>query len=262
MSFLSRRERFEVVGSTNDVVRAWLADGTPEVCLAVADEQRAGRGRDGRAWTAPSGHALLLSLGFRPTGLRPDQLWRLAAVASLAMADAGEDIASLPSETILLKWPNDLVVEVDDGVRKVAGVLGETDGIETADPRAVIGIGVNGDWPPAAFPVHLAGAMTSLRELAGRSIDQVALLDAFLERLEPRIGDLRAGRFDGPGWSARQVTTGRDIDLIAPDGSSAKLRAAGVDVESGALLTDDGPVLVGEIGHVRLAAHSAAETGV
>ena len=64
--FLARRERFARVGSTNDVVRDWLAAGTPEVCLAVADEQTAGRGREGRTWVAPPGAALLLSLGFRP----------------------------------------------------------------------------------------------------------------------------------------------------------------------------------------------------
>ena len=56
--FISRQERFDQVGSTNDVVRAWLAEGTPEVCLAVADEQTAGRGRDGRTWQAPPGAGL------------------------------------------------------------------------------------------------------------------------------------------------------------------------------------------------------------
>ena len=63
--FLARQERFPSVGSTNDVVRDWLAAGTPEVALAIADEQTAGRGRDGRRWVAPQGAALLLSLGFR-----------------------------------------------------------------------------------------------------------------------------------------------------------------------------------------------------
>ena len=58
--FLARQEQFAVVGSTNDVVRGWLAAGTPEVCLAVADEQTAGRGREGRTWVAPAGDALLL----------------------------------------------------------------------------------------------------------------------------------------------------------------------------------------------------------
>ena len=250
--FLSRHERFAVVESTNDVVRGWLADGTPEVCLAVADEQTAGRGRDGRSWTAPAGAALLLSLGFRPTAIRPDRLWQLAAIVALAMAEAGEAIAALPEGTILLKWPNDLVVEVDDGVRKLAGVLGETDGVGSDDPRAVIGIGINGDWPRSDFPDELASAMTSLRELHGRPVDHDALLDAFLARLEPRVAGLRDGRFDGPGWEGRQVTTGLDVDLIGPDGGRTTVLATGVDVESGALLTDAGPVLVGEIAHVRL----------
>ena len=37
--FFSRQERFARVESTNDIVRGWLAGGTPEVCLAVADAQ-------------------------------------------------------------------------------------------------------------------------------------------------------------------------------------------------------------------------------
>ena len=260
--FLSRHERFDVVASTNDVVRDWLAAGTPEVCLAIADAQTAGRGRDGRTWTAPAGAALLLSLGFRPTWLRADQVWRLAAVTSMAMAEAGEETAALPSETILLKWPNDLVVEVGDGVLKLAGVLGETDGIGSGDPRAVIGIGVNGDWARSAFPADLTGSMTSLRELAARPIDHGTLLEAFLERLGPRVTELREGRFDGPGWSARQATTDRDVDLVDADGSRATHRATGVDIETGALLVEGRSVLVGEVAHVRLAPPVAAPGGV
>jgi BirA family biotin operon repressor/biotin-[acetyl-CoA-carboxylase] ligase len=249
---ISRQEHFDVVGSTNDVVRGWLADGTPEVCVAVADEQSAGRGRDGRTWTAPAGAALLLSLGFRPIWLRPEHVWRLAAIASVAMAEAGEEIAALPSGTIVLKWPNDLVVEGPAGVRKLAGVLGETDGLGTDDPRAVIGIGVNADWPREAFPDELAGSMTSLREVGGRPIDHEVLLDSFLARLRIAIDDLREGRFDAPGWSSRQVTTGRDVDLIDADGTRTTIRATGVDIDSGALLVDGRSVFVGEIAHVRL----------
>src|SRR6478609_10762046 len=110
-AFLARSEWFAEVGSTNDVVRAWLADGTPEVCLATADTQTAGRGRDGRTWVAPPGAALLLSLGFRPTWLPPEHVWRLAATTSLAMAAAGEEVAELPERALRLKWPNDLVGE-------------------------------------------------------------------------------------------------------------------------------------------------------
>src|SRR5438093_7602249 len=109
VAFPSRLEWFDRVGSTNDVVAGWLRDGVPEGCVAAADEQTAGRGRNGRSWTAPAGAALLCSVGFRPTWLEPDRAWRLAAIVSLAMADAAEAEAHLEAGTIRLKWPNDLV---------------------------------------------------------------------------------------------------------------------------------------------------------
>ncbi|HUP55239.1 MAG TPA: biotin--[acetyl-CoA-carboxylase] ligase [Methylomirabilota bacterium] len=264
--FLARRERFTVVGSTNDVVRGWLADGTPEVCLAVADEQTAGRGREGRTWQAPAGAALLLSVGFRPAWLAPAEVWRLAAAVSLAMAEAAEAIVELPDATIRLKWPNDLVIEGDDGVRKVAGVLGETAGLGGPDPRAVIGLGLNTDWAASDFPPELAATMTSLREASPRSpVDHDGLHDRFLARLESRIEGLREGRFDETEWAERQVTTGRDIDLVAPDGAVTTARAVGVDGGTGALIVADGHapngerhVVVGEIRHVRLAGGTPA----
>ncbi len=278
---LGRQERFARVGSTNDVVRGWLAAGEPEICLAIADEQTAGRGREGRAWTAPAGAGLLLSLGFRPTWLAPDRAWRLAATVSLAMADAAEEAGGLPVGCVRLKWPNDLVIAVDsDGravhaqglagdlagasVRKVGGVLGETEGLGTDDPRVVVGIGLNTEWPAAAFPAELVGIMTSLRAAGGeRPVDPALLLDAFTARLGDRILALHGGRFDVAGWSERQVTTGRRIDIVGPDGRVETVRAVGVDAVSGALkiatptASDPdavGQVVVGEIRHVRLAA--------
>jgi BirA family biotin operon repressor/biotin-[acetyl-CoA-carboxylase] ligase len=267
-AFLSRRERFRSVPSTNDIVRTWLAGGTPEVCLAVADEQTVGRGRSGRTWQAPSGAALLLSLGFRPDYLAEDRLWRLAGVVALAMADAAEEVAGLAAGELRLKWPNDLVVEnatsagTGSGVLKLAGILGETQAAGTADVGAVVGIGVNVDWPRSRFPAELAGSMTSLSEVAGgRPIDSGELLDAFLLHLEPRLLALREGTFDVAGWHARQVTTGRIVRLELPDGASRVARAAGVDGASGALLIEDPDapgsecqVLSGEVVHVRLEA--------
>jgi BirA family biotin operon repressor/biotin-[acetyl-CoA-carboxylase] ligase len=214
--------------------------------------------------------------------LAPDQVWRLAATVSLAMADAGEAIAGLPDGAIRLKWPNDLVIATDadgralDGaslgveeartggtVRKLGGVLGETDGLGTDDPRVVIGIGLNADWPAATFPADLASTMASLRSVAAdRPVKMGLLLDAFITRVETRIAALFAGRFDASGWVDRQVTTGRQVDLVRPDGSVETVTASGVDPVSGALRVADPStrapggertIVVGEILRVRLA---------
>jgi biotin-(acetyl-CoA carboxylase) ligase len=195
------------------------------------------------------------------------------------MADAAEEIAGLPDGTIRLKWPNDLVVEVgaaavalDDLAAteaaaaleapaewlKLAGVLGESDGLGTADPRVVIGLGINAGWQPKDFPPELAGAMTSLYEASrGRPVDLAMLLDAFLGRLEVRVAALRAGRFDLADWHARQATTGREVRLEMPDGSVASVHAVDVDSDTGALVVADPGtgaerhVLSAEVRHVR-----------
>ncbi len=260
--FLSRYERFQSVESTNDVVRSWLTAGTAEVCLAVAAEQTAGRGRSGRKWLAPPGAALLLSLGFRPSYLAPDRLWRLPAVVALAMADAAEEAAGLRTGQLGLKWPNDLVVETGGELRKLGGVLGETEGAGSAEATVVVGIGVNCDWPRDRFPAELAGTMTSLSEASGRPVQAELLLDAFIVHLEPRVLALRGGHFDVAGWHERQATTGRLVRLEATGGDAVEVLAVGVDGASGALLVQDsegGPereVLAGEVAHVRLAAES------
>jgi BirA family biotin operon repressor/biotin-[acetyl-CoA-carboxylase] ligase len=263
--WLARIERFDVVGSTNDIVAGWLRDGTPEVCVAIADEQSAGRGRSGRAWAAPPGAALLLSVGFRPAWLEPAQAWRLGAIVSLAMALAAESTAGLAPGTVRLKWPNDLVIRdaaAGAAPRKVAGVLGETHGLGTDDPQAVIGIGINVDWPRAAFPAAFAADMTSLSDAAGnRPLGREALAAAFFERLQPLVEDLRGGAFAAEAWRARQLTSGLPVRIEWPGGGVETLSAVDVDPETGALLVrpfgDTGParpVLVGEIRHLRVGA--------
>jgi BirA family biotin operon repressor/biotin-[acetyl-CoA-carboxylase] ligase len=169
------------------------------------------------------------------------------------MAQAAEATAELPNGTIRLKWPNDLVLDAGDGWLKLGGVLGETEGLGTADPRVVLGIGVNADWAKADFPAEIAAAMTSLREAAAdRPIPPDDLLVAFLPRLETGIEALRGRTFDAGEWQTRQATTGRRIRLELPDGPAEDVFAAGVDPTTGALLLDDGRrVLSAEIRHLR-----------
>jgi BirA family transcriptional regulator, biotin operon repressor / biotin---[acetyl-CoA-carboxylase] ligase len=242
--FYSRLERFETVDSTQRIVRDWLTDGTPEVAIAIADHQTHGRGRQGRDWQAPPGVALMLSAGFRPPrdSVPPGNAWRVAATVALAMLDAAEAAAGLRDDTLWLKWPNDIVVEASDGFpRKVAGVLGEAAMAGDEIDHAVVGIGVNADWPATDFPPQLAQAMTSLREIAGgRPIDREQLLDEFLARLEPRYLVLRDGRFDAGGWSRRQLTTGRQVEIATASRDTLTGLATGVDPDTGALHLDTG----------------------
>ena len=222
----------------------------PEVCLAVADEQTQGRGRLDRTWDAPPGAALLVSAGFRPLDLPVRHAWRLGATVALAMLDAAEDVAGLRDATLGLKWPNDIVADGPDGwLRKVAGVLGEATLDEDGSrPPSSASVSTPTGEPPTS-PRSWPTSMTSLRELSGgRPIDRDVLLDAWVDRLEPRYEALRRGRFDSGAWSSRQRTTG---ELVEVDGLGGRIhaRALGVDPESGSLLLVVPPVPAAAPGH-------------
>src|SRR6478672_13739947 len=68
--------------STNERARELAAAGAPHGSLVTASEQTAGRGRQGRRWSAPANSSLLASLVLRP-GPR-----LLPLAAALAVCDA------------------------------------------------------------------------------------------------------------------------------------------------------------------------------
>lgn len=123
MTIGSPRVHFRSVDSTNESARLLAAAGAPHGTLVTASEQRAGRGRQGRTWSAPAGQGLLCSLIVR----EPPPLLPLAAGAAVASA-AGEEAR--------LKWPNDVLVHG----RKVAGILVEG---RPQQRWAVVGMGIN-----------------------------------------------------------------------------------------------------------------------
>jgi BirA family transcriptional regulator, biotin operon repressor / biotin---[acetyl-CoA-carboxylase] ligase len=118
--------------------------------VITADEQTAGRGRQGRTWTAPSGSALLYSAVLRP--LEPRHSLLPLAVA-LAVCETAARLR--PGIECKVKWPNDVHL---DG-RKLAGILIEA---RPQDRWAVIGVGLNLTIARDQFPEELRDSATSL----------------------------------------------------------------------------------------------------
>ena len=199
--FLARAERFASVGSTNDVVRAWLREGTPEVCLAVADEQTAGRGRRGTTWASPAGAGLYLSFIAKPFAKNVSLITLAAGVA------VRDGIASATGLAPDLKWPNDVIV----GRRKLAGILAEGLAIGAPDQVVVIGVGIN--VQPASYPPDVAARATSLEGELGRRVDRgLVLADVLVQLwdrlalLEQKPGDiLQAWRAASPNAAGTRV---------------------------------------------------------
>jgi BirA family biotin operon repressor/biotin-[acetyl-CoA-carboxylase] ligase len=159
MIFGEPHEHHERLDSTNTRARELAAEGATHGTIVTADEQTAGRGRQGRAWTAPPGKALLYSAIVRPLD---DRHLMLPLAVPLAVCEAAEELADGDphdeEETDLccgVKWPNDVLV----GRHKLAGILVEA---RPQDGWAVVGIGLNLTIAPDEFPPDLQDKAVSI----------------------------------------------------------------------------------------------------
>lgn len=195
------RLHLQATTSTNDRARDLAQAGAPHGTLVTAAEQTAGRGRQGRTWTAPPSSALLLSVVLRD----PPTLLPLAAALAVA------EIAGARAQ---IKWPNDVLL---DG-RKVAGILAEG---RPQDGWAVLGIGLN-------VALRIEDLPPELHDTAGTLGLEPADLEPTLERL--LAGLERTLVLDEEtlleAYRARDALRGREVSWTTGRG-----RAAGIDGE-------------------------------
>ena len=214
-------------------------------CLLVAEQQTAGRGRNGRVWKSEVGASLTFSLSL-PMAVSD---WSgLSLAVGVALAGALEPRPEPDSPRIALKWPNDLWLM--DGPlhgpgRKFGGILIET--VMTGSTRlAVIGIGLN--VRPLALPI--AGALPgSLQQ-----IDPDADAPTVLARIaRPLVLALKRFEREGfapfaEGFDARDLLRGRDVCTTSPGALEGV--AEGVSAQGALLLQTAGgtrPVSSGEV---------------
>jgi BirA family biotin operon repressor/biotin-[acetyl-CoA-carboxylase] ligase len=150
--------------STNSVARELAGRGAPHGTLVTAEQQRAGRGRQGRGWSAPPGTALLGSWVIRSEPLNP--------LLSLA---AGVAVAELAGERALVKWPNDVLI----AGRKLSGILVEG---RPQERWAVLGIGINVALSIEQLPEGLRDRAATLGLRKTDIEPTLARLQAILER--------------------------------------------------------------------------------
>ncbi len=161
MSLGAPRVHYRLVDSTNARARSLAEREAPHGTTVTADEQSAGRGRQGRTWSAPAGQALLCSVVIR----NPPRLTPLAAGVAAAEEAAPE---------AQVKWPNDVLL----GGRKVAGILVEG---RPQESWSVVGFGLNVAVKVTDLPPELQDRAGSL----GRQRDELEpTLQRLLKRLE------------------------------------------------------------------------------
>ncbi len=224
-------------GSTNADVAARARAGEPGGLVLIADHQLAGRGRLDRTWTSPPRASIAASVLLRPDAVPVHRLGWISLLGALAVARALDRVCEVGAG---VKWPNDVLIRVDDEERKVCGILAEVvHGPPPATVGVVLGLGLNVTQTAAELPVPAA---TSLRLAGAATTDRDPVLRACLRELAARYDDFLAAGGD-PGACAlaedyrRACTTlGRAVRLQLPGERVVEGVAEAVD--------DDGRLVV------------------
>jgi BirA family transcriptional regulator, biotin operon repressor / biotin---[acetyl-CoA-carboxylase] ligase len=207
----SPRLHLRHVDSTNVRARELAGRGAPHGTLVTASEQSAGRGRQGRTWTAPANRALLCSVVLRD----PPRLLPLAA---------GVAVAEVVGAQARLKWPNDVHV----GGRKVAGILVEG---RPQERWAVLGVGVNVALRPEDFPPELEDSAATLGLEPGAIepvlVKLLAALERWLQAPSDQVLDAVRARDALYGLAVRWADGQGRADGIDPEGRLLVQTAAG-----------------------------------
>ena len=234
-------EYHDAIPSTNARARELAAEGATDV-VVLADEQTGGRGRLDRSWSSPSG-GIWLSVLFRPrVPMAQTPVFTLAAAVAVTRAarEAGVDA--------VIKWPNDVLVEVDGEERKLVGILTEMEGEADRVSWVVVGIGINANVDPADLPAE-ANA-TSLQAVRGDPVDRRVFTQRVLETFDTVGSDPDTILQE---WREYATTLGKEVRIDTPDG---EVVGEAVDIEyPGALVVDTGDervtVAAGDCDHLR-----------
>jgi BirA family biotin operon repressor/biotin-[acetyl-CoA-carboxylase] ligase len=184
-----------------DTARKAAKEGAAEGTVVIANTQTAGRGRLGRAWLSPKG-SLSMSLILKPS---LDNLPQLIMIASLAVVRAIKEVAGLETQ---IKWPNDVLIKG----KKVCGILIENEVKGDKVDFAIIGIGINVNLNPSAFP-EISEIATSLSHELGKEIPKAKFTTTLLFELEQLYLEARAGAPLYEEWRGRLETLGRWIQV-------------------------------------------------
>ena len=231
--------RFDTLASTNDEALRQAKAGASEGLCVIADEQTAGRGRQGREWISEKDAGLYLSLVLRPK-LETRFGTLITLMAGVAVHATLHGLGLRPD----IKWVNDIYI----GQKKIAGILAET----TESDRGlvvIVGIGIN-------TKAGQNEAATSIETETGRTITTTELAGQLLPAVDLFYGVL-AG-VDGPAriideWRARS-TYYKDKPVTVWTATSTFTGVTDGLEENGALRVrrDDGSISIVQAGDVEM----------
>ena len=128
--------KLQTVDSTNNYATRLIISSVPEEwTIITAEEQLSGKGQKGNKWESEKGKNILFSIIVYPHFLKISDQFLLSKAVSLGI----HDVISMFSESVSIKWPNDIYVDNS----KISGILIENSISGLRINYSIIGIGLN-----------------------------------------------------------------------------------------------------------------------
>lgn len=223
------------VDSTNSYGKRLAESDFSDGTVIIAEEQTSGRGRLGRDWVSPKGKGIWMTIMLKPD-IKPNLASQVTLIAAMAVLKA---IKAVYDMDIMIKWPNDLVVNG----KKVCGILAELGAEIERVNYLCVGIGINANLDESDFKNQALDMATSLKIAAGMEVERKKLIVRILDIFESYYSKfLEKGsiEFMIEEYKKYLVNMGKEVRLVA---KNEEIHAITEDITSeGHLLVrlDDG----------------------
>lgn len=225
----------------------WLAEHTnhPSPLLVCACEQQTqGKGRSGKHWHSRMAKDLTVSLRWEVPKERQQETPTLSLTTAVVLAEWVNSLS--PTQSCLLKWPNDLLIQNN----KLAGILLE----QVSARQVIIGIGVNVTALDNTEHAHIQQPATSLEAVTYPLPNRTHLLSTLIAAMNEGLHRFQQESFTPfyEHWKTHDAL--RDQRIIHSLGKKTRVGIARGITRKGELLLelDDGKNDVISSGTVRL----------
>lgn len=148
----------KTVASTNIIARELAINGAESGTVVIAEEQTSGYGRNGKSFFSPYGTGIYMSIILNLK--KEKKIFNSSFITTAAAMAVSKSIEEISNENTQIKWVNDVFMNG----KKVCGIL--TEGAFSFEDGkldyAVIGIGVNVNFPKDGFPKELNNIAASI----------------------------------------------------------------------------------------------------
>ena len=149
---------YKSVESTNIIARDIAINGAESGTVVLAEEQTKGYGRNGKSFFSPYGTGIYMSVILNLK--KEKKLFNSSFITTAAAMAVSKSIEEISNENTQIKWVNDVFINE----KKVCGIL--TEGAFSFEDGkldyAVIGIGINVNFPKGGFPKELNNIAVSI----------------------------------------------------------------------------------------------------